>query len=479
MAGSAIQSLPLTEEAISARLERLPLTSWYRRIMLIVGMAGFFDAFDALTIAFVLPVLIPLWHIEPGQIGALISIGYVGQLIGALGLSWMAERYGRLSVLRWSIAIYALFNLACAFAWSYDSLFWLRFVQGLGLGAEVPIAATYMNEFTRAELRGRLVLLFQAIFAFGVMITALVAVWVVPNLGWQWMFVIGALPALLAVGLRRLVPESPRWLAAHGRLQEADQTLARIEDSVVKDGVQPIPPLPSNIPSIVKEKAHWRDLFGRDYLRRTLTAWGMAFTTSIVGYGLLAWLPTIYRNIYHLPLSQNLQYSFVSYSVGLFGALFGMLLIDRFGRRPCYTVSFLGAGDPAVGVMVAQPWNPRASGDGGDVSLHRALLHFDFAGGHLRLLAGNLSDADAGDGQWCCQFLVACRLDRRTGDRRLHSWRIRPSDCVPVFWRRRCRRCTDRDDLRNRDQSQGSRRDRAMTCNGRPGNSWSLATRIS
>jgi putative MFS transporter len=349
MAGaSAVQTLPLTEEAISARIERLPLTSWYRRLMLIVGMAGFFDAFDALTIAFVLPVLIPLWHIEPGKIGALISIGYVGQLIGALGLSWMAERFGRLSVLRWSIAIYAVFNLACAFAWSYDSLFWLRFVQGLGLGAEVPIAATYMNEFTRAELRGRLVLLFQAIFAFGVMITALVAVWVVPHLGWQWMFVIGAAPALLALWLRRLVPESPRWLAAHNRLQEADQTLARIEDSVVKDGTQPMLSLPGNIPSIVKDKAHWRDLFGPDYLRRTLTAWAMAFTTSIVGYGLLAWLPTIYRNVYHLPISQNLQYSFVSYLVGLFGALFGMLLIDRFGRRPCYTVSYLGAGVPLL-----------------------------------------------------------------------------------------------------------------------------------
>jgi putative MFS transporter len=348
MAGSAIQSLPLTEEAISARLERLPLTSWYRRIMLIVGMAGFFDAFDALTIAFVLPVLIPLWHIEPGRIGALISIGYVGQLIGALGLSWMAERFGRLSVLRWSIAIYALFNLACAFAWSYDSLFWLRFVQGLGLGAEVPIAATYMNEFTRAELRGRLVLLFQAIFAFGVMITALLAVWVVPHLGWQWMFVFGALPALLALWLRRLVPESPRWLAAHGRIGEADRTLTRIEDSVVSEGVKPMPPLPSNIPNIVKDTAHWRDLFGPDYLGRTLTAWAMAFTTSIVGYGLLAWLPTIYRNVYHPPISQNLQYSFISYLVGLFGALFGMLLIDRFGRRPCYTVSYLGAGIPLL-----------------------------------------------------------------------------------------------------------------------------------
>ena len=348
MSAWTIESGPLTEEAVAARIERLPLTSWYRRIMLIVGMAGFFDAFDALTIAFVLPVLIPLWRIDPGQIGALISIGYVGQLIGAVGFSWIAERYGRLQVLRWTIAIIALFSFACAFAWSYESLFWLRFVQGLGLGAEVPIAATYMNEFTRAELRGRLIVLFQAVFAFGIMVTALAAIWVVPHLGWQWMFIIGALPALLALWLRRLVPESPRWLAAHGQIREADQTLSRIEDAVVKAGAVSLAPLPSNIPTIVKHDAHWTDLFGSDYLGRTLTAWVMAFATSIVGYGLLAWLPTIYRNIYHLPISQNLQYSFVSYFVGLFGSLSGALLIDRFGRRPCYTISFLGAGLPLL-----------------------------------------------------------------------------------------------------------------------------------
>ena len=188
MVAASIATVPLSEELISARIERLPLTSWYRRMMLIVGMAGFFDAFDALTIAFVLPVLIAKWHINPAQIGALISIGYAGQLIGAIGLSWIAEKYGRQRVLRWTIAVIGLLSIACAFAWSYTSLFWFRFVQGLGLGAEVPIAATYMNEFTRAELRGRLVILFQAIFAFGVMVTAFIAIWVVPHLGWQWMF---------------------------------------------------------------------------------------------------------------------------------------------------------------------------------------------------------------------------------------------------------------------------------------------------
>lgn len=343
----------VTEETISARVERLPIGSWYRRMMLIVGMAGFFDAFDALTIAFVLPVLIGMWHITPAQIGALISIGYVGQLLGAIFFSWVAEKYGRQKVLRWTIAIIGLFSIACALAWSYNSLFWFRFVQGLGLGAEVPIAATYMNELTKAEYRGRLVVLFQSVFAFGVMMTALVAVWVVPHFGWQSMFVIGALPTLLALWLRRLIPESPRWLAAQGRLHEADETLNKIEAEVMRDGA--LAPLPTDFPKIKKAKVHWRDLFAGMYLKRTLTAWAMAFATSIVGYGLLAWLPTIYRTVYHLPVGQTLEYSFVSYFVGLFGALSGALLIDRFGRRLCYTVSFVGAAVP----LLLLAWNAK------------------------------------------------------------------------------------------------------------------------
>lgn len=343
----------VTEESISARVERLPIGSWYRRMMLIVGMAGFFDAFDALTIAFVLPVLIGMWHITPAQIGALISIGYVGQLVGAIFFSWVAEKYGRQTVLRWTIAIIGLFSIACALAWNYNSLFWFRFVQGLGLGAEVPIAATYMNELTKAEYRGRLVVLFQSVFAFGVMITALVAVWVVPHFGWQSMFVIGAAPTVLALWLRRLIPESPRWLAAQGRLHEADETLSKIEAEVTRDGA--LAPLPTEFPKINKAKVHWRDLFAGVYLKRTLTAWAMAFATSIVGYGLLAWLPTIYRTVYHLPVGQTLEYSFVSYFVGLFGALSGALLIDRFGRRLCYSVSFIGAAVP----LLLLAWNAK------------------------------------------------------------------------------------------------------------------------
>lgn len=348
MSEATIGAVALSEESISARIERLPLGGWYRRIMLIVGTAGFFDAFDAIAIAFVLPVLIGLWHIGPAQIGALISIGYVGQLIGAVGFSALAERFGRQRVLCWTIAIIGLLSIACAAAWNYESLFWFRFLQGLGLGAEVPIAATYMNELTRHESRGRLVALFQSIFASGITIAALVSIWVVPHLGWNWMFIIGAVPALLAIWLRRSVPESPRWLAGRGRVEAADRALRGIEAAASAGGGKPLPPLPTNIPKIVKERASWRDLFGAAYLGRTLTAWAMAFATSLVGYGLLAWLPTIYRTVYHLPIDQNLRYSFISYFVGLFGVLFSAALLDRFGRRPAYMISFLGAALPLL-----------------------------------------------------------------------------------------------------------------------------------
>ncbi len=357
MTSDAMTSETLSEERIAARIERLPPSGWYVRMMLIVGMAGFFDAFDALTIAFVVPALIGIWRLAPQEIGPkiglLIAIGYAGQLIGAITLSYVAEKFGRLRVLRWSVAIIGVMSIACALSWNYTSLFWFRFIQGLGLGAEVPIAATYMNEFSRAALRGRLIVLFQAIFAFGVMATAFVSIWVVPHLGWQWMFVIGALPALLAIWLRRLVPESPRWLAHVNRLTEADTALAKIEDGLARGG-HALPALPTDIPPIVKETVHWTELFSGAYRGRTITAWLIAFSTSFLGYGLLVWLPTLYRTVYHLPLGQTLQYAFISYFVGLFGALAGVPLIDRFGRKPCYILSFLGAGIPLLALWAVR-----------------------------------------------------------------------------------------------------------------------------
>jgi putative MFS transporter len=354
----------VTPAHIAARIERLPFSPWHVKVRLIMGVATFFDAFDALAIAYVLPVLIPLWKLAPAQIGLLISIGFAGQLVGAILFGCLAERFGRVRVATWTIGIFSVFSLVCAFSWSYPSMLAFRFVQGLGLGGQVPIAAAYINEIAKAEKRGRFFLLYEVIFPVGLLAVALVATWVVPNLGWQWMFVIGALPALLATVMRRLLPESPRWLAAAGRMEEADRTLRAIEDEISGRGAKPLPALPSSLPAVAAVKASWRDLFSGIYLSRTLAVWVMWFCTYLIVYGISGWLPTIYRTIFKLPLQQALQYSLAATAAGLIGALACAYLIDRTGRRawfvgaffagavPLFVLWLRGAGNSASDVMI-------------------------------------------------------------------------------------------------------------------------------
>src|SRR3974390_1060217 len=112
---------PLSEEMISARVERLPLSRWHVRMMSIAGLAHFSDAFDSLAIAFVLPVLVGLWKITPAEVGFLISAGYVGQILGAIGFGWLAERIGRRGALRLTVAVISILSFACALSWNYIS----------------------------------------------------------------------------------------------------------------------------------------------------------------------------------------------------------------------------------------------------------------------------------------------------------------------------------------------------------------------
>ena len=339
---------PLSEEVVSARVERLPLSGWHVRMMSIAGLAHLSDAFDSLAIAFVLPVLVGLWKIGPAEVGYLISAGYIGQILGAAGFGWLAERVGRRGALRLTVAVISVCSLACAFSWNYLSFFVFRTVQGLGLGGEVPVAATYMNEISTARFRGRIVLLLQSMFAFGIVITSVASIWIVPNLGWQWMFFIGAVPALLAIWLRRLMPESPRWLASQGKIEDADRALQVIENEISKK-VQ-LPPLPNQLPALVKERASIASLFQGQYLGRTLLVWSLMLCASIVGYSLLTWMPTIYRTVLHLPVEQTLQYGLIGSIASFLGVISGAFLVDAIGRRRAFALGFFGSA-LALGIL--------------------------------------------------------------------------------------------------------------------------------
>jgi MFS transporter, putative metabolite:H+ symporter len=307
-----------TVDDVVARLERMPISSWHLKARFIVGIATFFDGFDALAIAYVLPVIGPQWHLTPPQIGLLLSASFFGQLLAALFFGWFAERYGRMPAIIWSTLIYSVMSLACAFAWDFNSLLILRTLQGIGIGGEVPVAITYIAELSRAERRGRFLLLYELVFPVGLVAAVLVGALVVPYAGWQWLFIIGALPAFAVFFMQRLLPESPRWLATKGRHAEADAVVSMIAASL-------------------------SDLFGGEYLGRTLAAWVVWAACFFCNFGLVVWLPSIYRTVFHLSVSDALVYTLVTQTIGLIGCLICALSIDLFHRRLWFAGAFAGA----------------------------------------------------------------------------------------------------------------------------------------
>lgn len=340
---------------VVARIERLPTSWWHVRTRIIVGVATFFDAFDALAIAAVLPALVPLWKLTGPQIGFMISSGYLGQLIGALFFGWVGERYGRRPAVIGATLMFSLMSIGCGMAWDYNSLVVFRVLQGIGLGGEVPVAAVYISELTKAHGRGRFVLLYELVFAIGIAAAGLLGLWIVPTLGWQWMFYIGALPAILALFMQTLLPESPRWLALHGRKLEAEATVSMIERETQKWLGTALPPV-QPVVSTLNKPASLSDLFGAIYLQRTLVVWVIWFVSYFVNYGLVVWLPTIYRTVYKLPLDVSLRYGLITQCVGMLGALTCALGIDFVGRRLWFAIAFAG-GAISVGLlaMVTDP----------------------------------------------------------------------------------------------------------------------------
>jgi MFS transporter, putative metabolite:H+ symporter len=351
--GSAAQ--PGAVDNVVARIERLPTSWWHVRTRIIVGVATFFDAFDALAIAVVLPALVPMWKLTGPQIGFMISAGYLGQLAGALLFGWIGERYGRRPAIIGATAIFSLMSIGCGLAWDYNSLVVFRVLQGIGLGGEVPVAAVYISELTKAHGRGRFVLLYETVFAVGITAVGLLGLWIVPTLGWQWMFYIGALPAILALFMQALLPESPRWLALHGRPAEAEATLSMIESETQKSLGTALPPVQPVVATLDKS-ASLSDLFGPTYLRRTLVVWVIWFVAYFINYGLVVWLPTIYRTVFKLPLDVSLRYGLITQAVGLLGAVTCALAIDFVGRRLWFALAFAGGCvSVAALAMIAAP----------------------------------------------------------------------------------------------------------------------------
>jgi putative MFS transporter len=333
---------------VVARLERLPVTSRLMLLRVIVGVATFFDAYTVLAIAFAMPQLVTEWKLTPTEVGLIISAGYVGQLFGAIIFGSLAEKIGRLKTLFITIVLFTSMDVACLFAWSGVSMMVFRFLQGVGTGGEVPVASAYINEFIGAEKRGRFFLLYEVIFPIGLMFAGMAGYFLVPIYGWQAMFIVGLIPSVLTIPLRWFMPESPRWLASKGRVAEANAVVKRLEDSATKRGVVLRDPVVRPVDLKATARSDWRELFKGIYLKRTLMIWGLWVCVYMINNGLVTWLPTLYKQVFHLPLQTSLAYGWITSSVGVIASIACALLIDKVGRKPWYSTAFLIATVPLL-----------------------------------------------------------------------------------------------------------------------------------
>lgn len=233
--------------AFVGRIERIPYTEFHFKARTLCAVATFFDGYDFLAISYALPVLVGDWHLTGPQIGLLIAASNFSSLFGGLGFAWLGDGIGRLKTMAIATALFGLASLACAFAWNFESLLAGRALEGLGLGGLGPVAAAYLTEMARAHGRGRFFLLFQGIFIFGLACAAFVSPWMVPHWGWQSMFILGAVPAPLAICFVLMLPESARWYADKGRFDEADRVVRMIEDSARRHGHHLPPPATSTL----------------------------------------------------------------------------------------------------------------------------------------------------------------------------------------------------------------------------------------
>ncbi|MWV42065.1 MFS transporter [Paenibacillus sp. HJL G12] len=273
-----------------------------RKLLFSAGFSWLFDAMDVGIISFIVTALTLEWKLTPQEVGILTGMNSVGMVFGAAAAGYLADRFGRKKVLLWTLLIFSVASGLSALASSFWVLCLLRFITGIGLGGELPVASTLVSESMPASQRGRAVVLLESFWAGGWLAAALISYFLIPTYGWQIAFVIGAVPALYALYLRRAIDDSPVYKSNQSKVASVSFT--------------------EKLGSIWTSR----------HRRTTLMLWILWFTVVFSYYGMFLWLPSV-MTMKGFSLIKSFEYVLIMTLAQLPGYFTAAYFIEKFGRK--------------------------------------------------------------------------------------------------------------------------------------------------
>jgi len=333
----------------STALERLPIAAWHWRLVVLVGIGTFFDLYEVFLGGVLAPILADEFGLGTSGKALVIAAGFAGMFVGANALSITADRLGRRRAFILDMLLYSVFTFAAAFAPNIEIFVILRFLAGVGLGAELVLVDTYVAEMVPARVRGRMTAWAYTIGFLGVPLAALLGGKFVAHKeilgfdGWRWLLLIGGLGAVFVLAVRPLLPESPRWLESRGRREEAravvESVIAKVAPNTpaarIKEPVRT--PADDVAPSVVEMlRIAFRDYRSRSIM---LIIFQILQTVAYYGFGTLAPLVLISKGFH---VTESLGYAALSFAGYPLGSLLSVPLVERIERKYLIIGSALG-----------------------------------------------------------------------------------------------------------------------------------------